>query len=338
MKKIFFVMIAALLFIVPLAQISAAKTIELSMSLFISERHNRYKFIIKPWIDMIAEKTDNQVKIVPYFANALCPPTEVHEATFNGIADLAEGVTWVNAGRYPLSETIMLPELGFTTALQCSRALWHIYKKFPEVQAEYKGVKVLWLHSSPPMRILTTKRPVRNLKDLKGLKIWALGNTSVKAAEVIGFTPVTLPMADVYLSLQKGVLDGSLADDEITISRKFYEPGKYFTDLALLQVNFFIIMNQSVWDNLPQDVQKVMASLTGDWAVDFTGSIRDQKDLAAREEIKAKGVEYITLSEDQKQLARKLLAPVQNQYAEALDKKGLPGTEVLQELKRMAKQ
>ncbi|MFH1488118.1 MAG: TRAP transporter substrate-binding protein DctP [Pseudomonadota bacterium] len=228
--------------------------------------------------------------------------------------------------------------MGFKNALQCSRALWHIYKTVPEVQKEWAGVKMLWHHTSPPLRIGTTKKPVKTLADLKGLKIWVTGTTAVKAGKALGCSPVTMPPGDVYLALQKGVIDGAMADNEITVSRKFDEVIKYFTDIDMAQVNFALIMNQNVWDGLPADVKKVFDELSGEYMVEFTGKIRDEKEQEAIDVIKGKGVQYLPLPPAEKEKARKLMEPVKSEYAGELDKKGLPGTKVLREVEKFAMQ
>ena len=316
--------------------LAVAKPIDLNLSLFIPQRHNRFQFVIKPWIQMIEERTKGQVKITPYFTSAINPLPEFFDATFNGIADIAEGVTNMTVGRFPLTETIMLPEMGFKNALNCSRALWHIYKTFPEIQKEWAGVKMLWHHTAPPMRIATTKKPVRAIEDLKGLKLFVLGSIGVKGGKALGFSPVTMHPGDIYMSLEKGIIDGGFADNEITVSRKLDEVIKYITNIEMLQPNFVFIMNQGVWDRLPADVKKVFDELSGEYMVEFTGKIRDEKEQEARSVIEGKGIEYIELPPAEKAKARELLMPVQNEYAAELEKKGLPGNRVLQELKKFS--
>jgi TRAP-type C4-dicarboxylate transport system substrate-binding protein len=141
---------------------------------------------------------------------------------------------------------------------------------------------------------------------------------------------------DLYMSLEKGIIDGGFADNEITVSRKLDEVIKYITNIEMLQPNFVFIMNQGVWDRLPADVKKVFDELSGEYMVEFTGKIRDEKEQEARSVIEGKGIEYIELPPAEKAKARELLTPVQNEYAAELEKKGLPGNRVLQELRKFS--
>ncbi len=313
-----------------------AKPIELSLSLIIPPKHLRYIHVIEPWIRMIEQRTKGGVKITPYFSNALAPMTEIFNSTVSGVADISEGIAYATPGRFPLSESVMLPELGLKTSLSCSKALWHLYKTFPEVRNEYAGVKMLWLHVTPGTKIITRKKPVRTLEDLKGLKIRVSGTTAVKIGKALGFTPVSMPMGDLYLALEKGVIDGVVLPTEILISRRLVEVTKYVTDIDLGHDSFFVIMNQNTWNKLPEEIKKIFDELSGDWAVDFTGNAWDRFDKDAEKQVKAKGIEFISLSPEEVSRWRKLLAPIKDEYAEELEAKKLPGKKILMELLKFA--
>ncbi len=316
---------------------ASAAPLELSLSLIIPSRHNRYVHVLEPWLKMVEERTKARVKITPYFANSLSPTNQMFEAATTGLADISEGITYANPGRFPLTETMMLPELGIKTALSASQALWHLYRTVPEFQAEYKGAKVLWLHASPPLKLTTTKKPVRTLDDLKNMKIWVTGSVPVVTGKALGFSPVPMAPGDVYLALEKGVIDGAIADNEIFVSRKFVDISKYFTELDITQVAFYVVMNQQKWESLPPEVKKVLEELSGGWAVEFSGKIRDKEEKEAEEVAKAKGTTYIRFSDAEKEKIAGILAPVKEKYVSDLEAKGLPGRKVMQELVKFAK-
>jgi TRAP-type C4-dicarboxylate transport system substrate-binding protein len=278
------------------------------------------------------------VKINPFFSSTLAQPQESFDATASGVCDMAESYTFGNPGRFLLTETLMLPEMGFPTALSCGKALWHIYKTFPEVQAEYKGVKMLWLHATPGAVLNTKKKPVKSLEDLKGMKIAVSGATMVKVGKALGLSPVTMSTGDLYEAGDKGVIDGFVRPVELLVSRKLAEVTKYVTEIDLGHDLFFIVMNQKKWDSLPPDVQKVFNELTGDWAVDFTGKAWDKFDTDARGDVKAKGIEFITLPEQEEAKWRNVLAPIKEEYAAELEAKKLPGKKILEDLKKLAKE
>jgi TRAP-type C4-dicarboxylate transport system substrate-binding protein len=286
---------------------------------------------------MVEERTQGKVKIKHFFSNTLAPVQESFDATASGVCDMTEAYTFGNPGRFLLTEFLALPEMGFPTAHSCAQALWHIYKTFPEVQAEYKGVKMLWLHTTPNMKVNTKKKQVKTLEDLKGMKIGISGQTGVKVGKALGLSPVTIPTPDLYEAADKGVIDGFVRPAELLVSRKLAEVAKYVTDVDLGHDLFFVIMNQKKWDSLPPDVQKVFTELSGDWAVDFTGKEWDKFEAAATAEVKGKGIEFYTPPKEEVERWKKALTPVQDEYAADVEAKGKPGKKVLEELRKFAK-
>ena len=313
----------------------SAKPIELSLSLMTPPKHLRNIHVIDPWVKMVEERTKGAVKINIFYSSTLAPPAEMFDSTASGVIDISESYTFGNPGRFPITETLMLPELGFKTSLSCSNALWHLYKTLPEMKKEYAGVKMLWLHVTPGARLMTKKKPIRSIEDLKGLKISVSGATAVKNAKALGFTPVTMSTADIYEAQEKGVIDGFVRPVELLVSRKLSEVTKYVTDVDLGHDTFFLVMNQKSWDKLPPDVQKAFGELTGDWAVDFTGKAWDKFDKDAEKEMKGK-VEFISLSSQELARWKKLLAPIKEEYAAELAAKKLPDKKIFDELRKLA--
>ena len=63
-----------------------AKTYELSLSLVTPPAHLRNKHVIRPWIQMLEERSGGKLKVTPYYANALAPFPEQFDAARKGIA------------------------------------------------------------------------------------------------------------------------------------------------------------------------------------------------------------------------------------------------------------
>lgn len=122
---------------------------------------------------------------------------------------------------------------------------WQLYQEFPAIQAEYKGVKLLGLFATEAYPLATNK-PVRTLKDLKGLKLRAAGGPPADMTKALGAVPVTIPMPDTYLALQKGVIDGYWYSHESVLGFRTYEVTKYVTDFPTCAVAWWLIMNQDV--------------------------------------------------------------------------------------------
>jgi TRAP-type C4-dicarboxylate transport system substrate-binding protein len=337
MKKIHRALIVAILIVANVtfwSGYACAVPVELSLSLLIPPKHMRYTQVLEPWSKMVEEKTGGNVKITPYFSSALNSFSESFDAAVNGIADISEGITRDVPGRFPVTETLGSLGIGLGTSQNYTRAFWYLYKTVPEVQAEFKGVKVLWVYSSPPAFLVTRKAPVRSLADLKGLKIRTVGASPAETGKALGFTPVSISMGELYMSLEKGVVDGAIVPADTLVARRLGEVIKYVTQIDLGATLFFVVMNEDSFNRLPEASRKVIDELSGEWAIEFASKKWDKFDEQVKIEMTQKGVEYLTLPDSEVALWKERMQPLSEAYAQVLESKKLPGRKVLAEIQK----
>jgi TRAP-type C4-dicarboxylate transport system substrate-binding protein len=218
---------------------------------------------IAPWAKQVEEATKGQVKVQIFWSQTLAKGKDNWEATKSGIADMA----WCFHGYWPdmtpLADVISLPALPFTTAEQGSETLWKLYEKHPEIQKEFADNKVLLLFTSHPYILITTNKQVKTMEDMKGLKIRMTGGPPTEMMNALGGVPSLIPMPEMFLSMQRGIVDGMGAPWEAIHGFRFYEVVKYYTETPFPAVYFSIAMNQKKWDSLPKDVQDGILSVSG---------------------------------------------------------------------------
>lgn len=218
---------------------------------------------VEPWLSQIEDATGGKVRIEAYHGQTLAKAKDLWTATKTGIADIG----WICHGYFPnltpLSDVISLPALPFSTAEKGSEVMWKLYEQFPEIQNEFKDVKVLLFYTSEPYILITRDKPVNTLEDLKGLKIRMTGGPPTEMVRALGGVPLLVPMTDAYISLQKGVSDGMGTPWEAIHTYRFYEVANHYTEVPFPAVYFSIVMNKSSWDALPADIQDAIMSVSG---------------------------------------------------------------------------
>lgn len=65
-------------------------------------------------------------------------------------------------------------------------------------------------------------------------------------------------MPDMYMSIEKGVIEGFIGDPDVITARRLGELVKYYTLLNLRGSLFYLTMNQDSYDSLPDDLKKVV--------------------------------------------------------------------------------
>ena len=110
---------------------------------------------------------------------------------------------------------------------------------------EFDDTKVMYLQSTSPMRLFMKSKPVSKIEDLKGVKVRATGN-SVRYVELLGGSPVGLPITDVYDALARGIVDGISVAFEPLKPFKLAEVVKFATIFhATYATAGYVVMNKT---------------------------------------------------------------------------------------------
>jgi TRAP-type C4-dicarboxylate transport system substrate-binding protein len=260
---------------------------------------------LQPWVKKVEEATKGKVKIDVFYAQTLVKGPDIWNAVKTGVADMGWCFHGYWADMTPLSDVITLPSLPYIKAEKGSEVLWKLYEKFPAIQREFKDVHVCQLWTSHPYYLITSKKQVKTMEDLKGLKIRTTGGPPTEQMKALGAIPVLIPMPDNYQSLDKGIIDGMGAPWEAILSFRLYEVVKYYTIVPTCAVYFSMSMNKQKWESLPKDVQAAITSVSGLEAAKFWGrNFFDTAEQGVDEQIKKGGYTMIKYTVPPDELAR----------------------------------
>jgi TRAP-type C4-dicarboxylate transport system substrate-binding protein len=301
---------------------------------------------IQPWIKAVEEASEGRIKITLFPGESLHKGTESVAAIAGGITDL----TWIPhglfPGKFPLSEVAKLPFIGAPDSTYEGQAksaaainsiiLQQLIDTIPEMQQEYKGMKLLYSHTSSPYFLATNKKQVRTMEDLQGLKVRELGGPPTEMWKLLGANPMLVATADCYDAASKGVIDGMALQWSLVGTWRLFEVFKYYSDIGTTMATFSVLMNQGAWDRLSPDLQEVMMSVSGTFGAEFAGTQNFGFEL--EEEVKAQmgKTDYIMeeIKANDGEAARweeKAGKPIWDSWVKEMEGKGLPGQKVLDE-------
>ena len=300
-----------------------AKVIRLKVANYFPPPANQSK-VLEAFCRELEKRTGGQVKVDYYAGGSLLKSTAMFDGVVSGVADIGYSHVYYTAGRMLVTETAGLP-LGYPSAWVGSHALNDFYQEFEP--KEFDKVRVLWLNTSTPSAIATLK-PVRKLKDLKGLTIRAPG-LSGDIMKALGGTPAPTPMMEVYDAISKGVIDGEASNFETLVAFKFAEVVRYSTSIWQITYPFpfYCVMNKNSYKKLPPDIKAIFNTLVGEYkelyilmwnSVDFNGKAFGMK----------KGVEFIDLPPSELPKWQAAVKPVIDNYVKKMAGKGYSEAEV----------
>ncbi len=205
------------------------------------------------------------------------------------------------------------------------------FANLPIMKEELAKANAIYLApmGTPPKHLLSVK-PVQNLDDLKGMKIRSVADEA-KIMKSIGAVPVFMPMPEVYTALQRKTIEGVLHATASHVTYRWYEAAKYFTKLDYAANGWFLVVNKNTWSKLPSDIQQVIREVSSEWSVVWTYAYQVKGEQEAFSKIFPQaGVKIVELSAEGKdKLMRLASKPLWDAYAEDLEKKGLPGKEMM---------
>jgi TRAP-type C4-dicarboxylate transport system substrate-binding protein len=218
---------------------------------------------LQPWVKQVEEATLGRVKIEVYPSQTLVRGPDMWRAVRSGIADIGWCFHGYWADMTPLADVIALPFLPVPSAEKASEVLWTLYEKYPAIKREFADVEPLLLYTTSPYFLLTTRKQVKTLEDLKGMKIRVPGGPPTEMAKALGAVPTPIPMPDMYQALDKGVVDGMGVPWEAVQGFRLYEVAKYYTMVPLFTTYFSLCANKQKWASLPADVRTQIMSVSG---------------------------------------------------------------------------
>jgi TRAP-type C4-dicarboxylate transport system substrate-binding protein len=303
------------------------EVIKLSYSVFFPPTHVQC-ITATNWAHEIRKRTEGRVQITIYPAGSLTKADQCYEGVIKGISDLGMSCFAYTRGRFPLIEGLDLP-VGYPNGMAATRIANAMIQKYQP--AELADVKVLYVHAHGP-GILASKRSVKSLADLKGLKVRATG-LSAKIVESLGGTPVAMSQPETYEALSKGVVEATLCPVETLKGWKQGETIEYVVDSSAIgyTTTMFVVMNKDKWAKLPADVQKVFVDVSQEWIAKH-GEAWDQADQAGRTFVTELKRQFIHLPEAEQQQWRAAVKPVLDGFVAGAKAKNLAGEAFLADI------
>jgi TRAP-type transport system periplasmic protein len=284
--------------------------------------------VMMPWIADMEQASGGAIKIEPHWGGELAESNEAYDAVVNGIADMGDPKPTELPTRFPLTGVITMNSYD-VMCYQRSLAYWELYQKYPQMQAEYKDTKVLWLYQQTYGAYATTNKPLRTLADCQGVKMLGVGEWIAAREKALGMIPVSMAPMDMMPALQKGVLDGSTIAPFLLRDFQMGAFLKYVTDVSCSMTPWAFVINKNTWNKIPANVQKNMEDVSMKWENKIDGLYLKMTADRLGSAPKEFGIEVINLSAEEKAKWAAKDTPVRDAFIKDLESKGLPGQKIL---------
>jgi TRAP-type C4-dicarboxylate transport system substrate-binding protein len=290
------------------------------------------------WAEKFEELSGGRVKFTIYYSSSLFEAKEALRSVLAGVADISDLFPGAVPGAMPLAELTWMPGLDWPHPEKSTLLYRELLNKFPELTAEYQGVKILYptLWGQTTTYIHTTKKPVKSVADLKGMKLQG-SSWEAKWQSLLGATPVFVSYEDVYMAVERGLIEGHFSIWGAMEGGGIVELAPYHTDMGTTSSIGYnpLIMNPDSWNRLPPDIQKIFGDLDDFYTpmrIDFELEAETRLVKYTKEEL---GHTYFTLPPEDTKLLLDTAKPLHEEWIESVEARGLPGRAIYEELTRL---
>ena len=286
------------------------------------------------WMQHVVQESGGRMRIKPYWAGALLSSDQSMEEIRHGVADIGLITPIYTRGGAHTQRA----QAGFYGGVRSMGEQIGVYRclaaRFPALNNEVRGLRVLAVQPGNFPGILTRNRPVRSLADLKGLRLRAPAE-NLEVLRALGADPVDMPMADVYSALAKGVIDGVVAPADTLKSLHFAEVAQHFTALRVSRGSYPArAMSERSWNTLTPEFQQLLEQSQGVWET----ALIDEMNAAETAGIafgKTHGVAFLPIGAADQQRFDALYNQNAARIAAALARFGSDGTPIFTEAQRL---
>ena len=314
---------------------SAQDKYTIKVAYFGPPQHTMSKWL-ENWGSRLEKASDGRLSF-RFFPSAQLAPAPAHyDLPRTGQAEVSWFLHGGTPGRFPLTDLISLPFMVGSAGIG-TKTLNDPELRSRYLDAEHKGVKVLLLFSSTPINLYTTKKAVRTLEDIKGLRIRFASPSTRDFIAILGGTPVGVQPTEQLDQLQKGGLDGVLTDyGGAGIAFRMAGTVKYATEIYCCATTFGLAMNPEFYQRLPADLKTLVdTSMQGVEAE--VGEVFDSLDPVGKNLLLKGGAEAIRMAPDQAAALRKAAERVHEATLSELSSRNLPARDVYAAMRAAAK-
>lgn len=159
-----------------------------------------------------------------------------------------------------------------------------------------------------------TKKPIKSMADLKGMKFRVMGNPMfVDMANSMGGNGVAMGYDQVFNALQTGVVDGAENNPPSFVFDNHYQLAKYYTIDEHLIVPEMLVMSKKVFDQMSKEEQAALLKYAREAQFEER-KLWEEYEKKAMDKAKAAGIEIDHLPAAEKAKMQAAVKPVWDKY------------------------
>lgn len=255
---------------------------------------------VDAFVAKVKEKSKGDITITTYPAGQLYNDKSMNDAIMSGGVDMGLNTVGRWATVIPAMEVFDVPFL-FPSYEKVDKAIDGGMGEKLTAELQKKGVRPIIWADYGFVQFGNAKKEIRKPADFVGLKLRGYGEISSETIKALGASPVTMGSGEVYMAIQRGVIDGQTSGTTAMLERKMDEVTKYLTITNHAYPEFILAMNQKSFAKMSAEQQKLFMEAAKEVQDELRKNSKSE-DIRAMEALKAKGMQvYVVPAADLKE-------------------------------------
>lgn len=308
MKKLIF-LILLMVMVIPAGTVGAKDTIPMSVA-YSGAPGAEEDLAAKQLEAWLKERTKGQIEVKLFGSEQLGKEVDVVSGLQLGSVDMAIMGTTVHeqaAAKYNIWSAYYI----FGSKDEVEYVLnGPIGQKVNAEMIKNKGIRMIGYGLRGP-RNLTSNRPIKDPKEVKGLKIRIpLQPIYVESWKELGAQPTAIAYGELYLALKQGVVDSQENPLSYIYTPAFYEVQKYVNVTEHQRSFFSYVVSEKFFQRLTPDLQKVIIQAGKDITV-FHNDLQNKMEGQWKQKLVDKGMIFV---ESDQAAFKKRLMDIPNKF------------------------
>jgi len=281
---------------------------------------------------MISERTGGRVNATYFGTESLGKAADWVNMLNGDVAQMGSLMLAVYPGVFELETISDLPMLGIPDRNTLIDMMWEVYNK-----GYFKGLnqfKVMGFKGGATLVQFFGSKKVQTVEDYKGLKMRGSAPPFNAYYQALGASTVAITGPEIYMAMDRGVIDGYSTAWAYVLSVKLNEVSKYCIWGPPIGIGGpSVVMSKKMWDSLPADIQKIIDQVIIDYKTEIKKFYAD-KDGVGFESLKKTGMDVYNLSDTESARFRQIADTVAQQWVAEKEAKGLPAKAAYETIKQ----
>jgi len=258
----------------------------------------------------VETKTNGRVKVELYPNGLLGSQDEMFEQTRRNAIQAVIPPEGIISRWMPEIQALGIPFLYSSLPVAWEVQDGEFGDKLKAKMLDKTGLRVLGISDVGGFCVFATnKRPIETVADLKGMKIRTMTHEGhIATMRALGAAATPMTFAEVYTSLQTGVIDGHFNPVSAMITFRMYEVQKYLSLTNHIYGAMYLMINDKWFASLPAEYQDALIIAGREAAITARGMNRIME-ANGLDYLRERGMEIVSPSAASIDEMRKLAQP-----------------------------